>query len=197
MDWFSLVKESGGLQDGEDNLNKISILSRGKVALEDILELYREGGLYTKFLIGEIRADFLDDTDKEDISTSSRQDYIQNDERFIQLKDFIFKELKFVQKERTKYKIEDGAKSAEKIPAIKEWLSTLKGDTKQAAKKLFGRINSIATDESHRKTLYKHGVLAFEHLRHKEKLQQLDDLDINSLEVAVQLFSDLDDMASP
>ena len=64
--WIGLVKESGGLQDGSDNLNKISVLSRGKVALEDILELYREGGLYTKFLIGEIRADFLDTTEKED-----------------------------------------------------------------------------------------------------------------------------------
>jgi hypothetical protein len=42
------------------NENKISILSRGKVALEDVLDLYRDGGLYTKYLIGEIRADFLD-----------------------------------------------------------------------------------------------------------------------------------------
>jgi len=192
--WIGLVKESGGLQDGSDNLNKISVLARGKVALEDILELYREGGLYTKFLIGEVRADFLDLTDKEDIATSSRQDFIQNDERFIKLKDFIFDELKFIQKARAEYKIADGAKKAEEIPAIKEWLGTLKGDTKASAKKLFGRINLIATDEEHRKTLYKHGVLAFEHLHHKEKLQQLDDLDAGSLEIAVQLFSELDDI---
>lgn len=192
--WIGLVKESGGLQDGSDNLNKISVLARGKVALEDILELYREGGLYTKFLIGEIRADFLDVTDKEDIATSSRQDFIQNDERFIKLKDFIFNELKFIQKARAEYKIADGAKKAEEIPAIKEWLGSLKGDTKDSAKKLFGRINLIATDEEHRKTLYKHGVLAFEHLRHKEKLQQLDELDAGSIEVAIQLFTDLDDI---
>ena len=192
--WIGLVKESGGLQDGDDNLNKISVLARGKVALEDILELYREGGLYTKFLIGEIRADFLDITGKEDIATSSRQDFIQNDKRFIDLKDFIFKELKFIQKARADYKAEDGARKAEEIPAIKEWLANLKGDTKASAKKLFGRINTIATDEEHRKTLYKHGVLAFEHLHHKEKLQQLDSLEAGSLEIAVQLFSELDDI---
>ena len=192
--WIGLVKESGGLQDGSDNLNKISVLARGKVALEDILELYREGGLYTKFLIGEVRADFLDVTGKEDIATSSRQDFIQNDERFIKLKNFIFEELKFIQKARADYKMADGAEKAEEIPEIKEWLGTLKGDTKASAKKLFGRINLIATDEEHRKTLYKHGVLAFEHLHHKEKLQQLDDLDAGSLEIAVQLFSELDDI---
>ena len=192
--WIGLVKESGELQDDSDNLNKISVLARGKVALEDILELYREGGLYTKFLIGEIRADFLDITGKEDIATSSRQDFIQNDQRFIALKKFIFKELKFIQKTRADYKAEDGARKAEEIPAIKSWLTTLKGDARASAKKLFGRINTIATDEEHRKTLYKHGVLAFEHLHHKQKLQQLDSFEVENLEAAVQLFSELDDI---
>ncbi len=192
--WIGLVKESGGLQDGEDNLNKISVLCRGKVALEDILELYREGGLYTKFLIGEIEADFLDITGEEDIATSDRQDFIQNDARFIKLKDFILNELKYIQNARAAYKIEDGAKKAEEIPAIKDWLGTLKGDAQKAAKKIFGRINSIAMDEEHRKTLYKHGVLAFEHLHHKEKLHELDNLEAESLDIAVRLFSELDDI---
>ena len=192
--WIGLVKESGGLQDGGDNLNKISILSRGKVASEDILELYREGGLYTKFLIGEIRADFLDLTENDDIATSSRQDFIQNDERFIDLREFVFGELKFIQNARASYKAEDGTRKAEEIPAIKEWLKSLKGDSKIAAKRLFGRINTIATDEEHRRTLYKHGVLAFEHLHHKDKLQQLDNLQGGSLQVAVELFSQLDDI---
>ena len=192
--WIGLVKESGGLQDGNDNLNKISVLVRGKVALEDILETYREGGLYTKFLIGEIRADFLDDTENEDITTSSRQDFVQNDARFSKLKEFIHGELKFIQKARADYKLAEGAKKAEEIHEIKQWFATLKGDARVSARKLFGRINSIATDEKDRKTLYKYGVLAFEHLRHKEKLQQLDSLNIENLQATVQLFSELDDI---
>ena len=193
--WIGLVRESGALQDNEnENLNKISILSRGKVALEDILDSFREGGLYTKYLIGEIRADFLDQTEKEDIALSNRQDFIRDDERIIQLKEFIEKELAFISKERVKYKEEQGAQKAEQIPAIKDWFASLKGDNKKAAKKLFGRINTIATDEEHRKTLYKHGVLAFEHLHHKAKIQQLDNLNIENLEASVQLFSELDDI---
>lgn len=192
--WIGLVKESGTLQEGADNLNKISILARGKVALEDILDSFREGGLYTKYVIGELEADFLDSTEKEDIATSSRQDFIQSDDRFVQLRTFVERELKYLATERAKLKDEEGVKQAREIPALKEWYGSLRGDTKTAAKKLFGRINQIATDEYHRKTLYKHGVLAFEHLRHKEKLNELERLDINNLEAAVKLFSELDDI---
>lgn len=192
--WVGLVKESGTLQEGADNLNKISILARGKVALEDILDSFREGGLYTKYVIGELEADFLDSTEKEDIATSSRQDFIQSDERFMQLRTFVERELKHLATERAKLKDEEGVKQAREIPALKKWYESLRGDTKTAAKKLFGKINQIATDEDHRKTLYKHGVLAFEHLQHKEKLKELEQLDINNLEVAVKLFSELDDI---
>ena len=186
--WIGLVKESGELQDGADNLNKISILSRGKVALEDILDSYREGGLYTKYIIGELDADFLDLTKQEDIATSSRQDFIQSDERFIQLRQFVEKELKYLANQRAKFKTEEGEKKAREIPAIKAWYESLKGDTKSAAQKLFGRINQIAVDSNHRKTLYKHGVLAFEHLHHKEKLNELEQLDINNLDVACKII---------
>lgn len=192
--WIGLVRESGSLQEGDENLNKLAILARGKIASEDILETFREGGLYTKYLIGELEADFLDLTDKDDIATSSRQDFLRDDERFAALRGFIEKELKFLEKRRAEYKEEEGVKKAEEIPEIKEWLKTLKGDTHKAAKKLFGRMNTIVIDEQHRKTLYQHGVLAFEHLHHKEKLNELDDLDIHNLEVAVRLFSELDDI---
>ena len=189
-----MVKESGFLQEEEENLNKLSILVRGKLALEDILYLFNEGGLYTKYLIGEIEADFLDLTDKDDIATSSRQDFIQNDERFRILKNFIQKELKFIEKKRVSYKEEQGVQKAEEIPALQEWYRSLKGNTKDSAKRLFGRINQIVTDENHRKTIYKHGVLAFEHLQQKKKLNELDKLDINNLSIAVRLFSELDDI---
>ncbi len=192
--WIGLVRESGALQSDGDNLNKISILTRGKLALEDILDSYREGGLYTKYVIGELEADFLDLTEKEDIATSSRQDFIQNDARFEKLRSFVEQELRVLKQERVKLKDSEGEARAREIPAISEWYDGLGSDSRTEAKKLFGKINQIATDQEHRKTLYKHGVLAFEHLQHKEKLNQLEQLDINNLEAAVQLFSELDDI---
>ena len=192
--WIGLVEKSGSLQEGDDNLNKLAILARGKIASEDILETFREGGLYTKYLIGELEADFLDLTDRDDIATSSRQDFLRDDERFAALRGFIERELKFLEKRRAKYKEKRGIEKAKEIPEIKEWFEELKGDARETAEKLFGRINTIVTDDEHRKTLYKHGVLAFEHLHHKEKLNELGDLDIDNLEIAVRLFSELDDI---
>ena len=66
--WIGTAVGSGDLKDGEDNLNKIVIMVRGKLAQEDILEDFTEGGLYTKYLIGEIHADFLDIDDQEERS---------------------------------------------------------------------------------------------------------------------------------
>lgn len=192
--WIGLVKESGSLQEGDENLNKLAILVRGKIASEDILETFREGGLYTKYLIGELEADFLDLSDKDDIATSSRQDFLRDDDRFEALREFIGKELKFLEQVRAEYKKKEGVKRAKEIPEIKEWLRELGGDARKAAEKLFARINTIVTDDKHRGTLYKHGVLAFEHLHHKEKLSELHDLSIRNLEVAVRLFSELDDI---
>ena len=192
--WLGLVRESGTLQDDSGNLNKVPILARGKVALEDILEGMRINGLYAKYVIGEIEADFLDLTSLDDIATSSRQDFIQGDERFTALRAFLKKELAALRESRARMKAEEGERRAVEIPAVKEWYGSLKGDAKAEAKKLFGRINQIATDENHRKTLYKHGVLAFEHLRHKEKLSQLGELDVDNLEATIKLFSELDDI---
>ncbi len=114
--WIGLVEKSGDLQSAGDNLNKISVLARGKVALEDILDSYREGGLYTKYVIGELEADFLDLTEQDDIATSSRQDFIQSDDRFIQLSNFVAKELKHLAKERAKFKTKKGGQRLLKFP---------------------------------------------------------------------------------
>lgn len=192
--WIGLVRESGSLQDDSGNLNKVAILARGKVALEDILERLHISGLYIKYVIGEIEADFLDMTALDDIATSNRQDFIQDDERFTALREFIQGELAALRESRARMKDDEGERRAEEIPAVKEWYGSLQGDAQTEAKKLFGRINQIATDDMHRKTLYKHGVLAFEHLRHKQKLAQLGDLDVDNLEATVKLFSELDDI---
>ncbi|MDE0507107.1 MAG: ATP-binding protein [Gammaproteobacteria bacterium] len=192
--WIGLVRESGSLKGDSGNLNKVAILARGKVALEDILERLHIASLYANYVIGEIEADFLDLTDLDDIATSNRQDFIQDDERFTALRDFMKRELAALRESRAGMKADEGERRAVEIPAIKEWYNSLNGDTKAEAKKLFGKINQIATDDEHRKTLYKHGVLAFEHLRHKEKLAQLGNLDMGNLEATVKLFSELDDI---
>lgn len=78
--WLATVKEVKHLKDEDgDNLNRIAVFVRGKMAQEDILSDFSERGVYASYLIGELRVDALDryngpgtDPD-EDAATSSRQ----------------------------------------------------------------------------------------------------------------------------
>ncbi len=90
--WLGTVRESGQLRDeyGE-NLNRIAIFVRGKVAQEDLLGDFTERGIYASYLIGELRVDGLDTAtgsekdDDEDSATSSRQRIVEDDERYVAL----------------------------------------------------------------------------------------------------------------
>ena len=192
--WIGLVKESGQLQENNENLNRLTILARGKVALVDILKRVSEGDHYTKYLIGELDADFMDLTDQEDIATSDKLDFLQSDQRYIDLSSFVRRELKFLEKERKEYKEEDGRRKAEEISVIKDWFDNMKGDAKKSAIKLFGRINTIATDVEHRKLLYKHGILAFEYLYQKEMQSKPNRYNVDNLDSFTDIILELDDI---
>lgn len=193
--WIGTVETSGDLKDGDENLNKIIILVRGKLGQEDILAEYSEGGLYSKYLIGEISADFFDDDEFDDMATTSRQEYRRDDPRFLVLKDFIYSELKYIQGKWTDLRNQSGEEKAkELLPVIDTWIKTLKGDNKTYAKKMFGKINQIEADDNKKREIIKYSVLAFEKLRYVNKLSAIEDINIESLESIKDVFLGLDEL---
>ncbi|MFC1590273.1 hypothetical protein ACFL42_02125 [Candidatus Omnitrophota bacterium] len=193
--WIGSVGKSGDLKDGDDNLNKIVVMVRGKLAQEDILEDFAEGGLYTKYLIGEIHADFLDLDNKEDIATTNRQEIKRDDPRYEALRRWVGEELKHIQKCWTDLRNKGGTKVALQIPAVKEWFDKLKQPTKKKAEALFGKINQIALgSDAERRTLLKHGILAFESLMYKENLDALDKISPSNFKQLAEIFANLDDI---
>ena len=163
----------------EDENNAVSILAWGKLVQEDILSDIRAGGLYTKYLMGEIRADFVDLDNKDDIATSDRQSLKETDPRYQQLREFVqTKILPSLEKNWRDWRRDDGLKKALAEPAVEAWYSTLDGTPQKFAKQLFGRIGRMAADDDEtRRTLYKHGILAFERLRYKESLSELSKIE--------------------
>lgn len=195
--WLGFVKHSGDLNDETtgENINKILILVRGKLAQENMLDEFREGGLYTKFLIGEIHADFLDLDDEEDIATSSRQSINENDERYIALKDFVQEELKNMGQERARYKTENAVKdAAEILPPVKEWIESYKGDNRKKARELIGKINQTSLNPEQKKDHFKHGIIAFERMNLKGSLDALVRVNADNIGEVIRLFSDYDDI---
>lgn len=190
--WVGTAVGSGDLKDGEDNLNKIVIMVRGKLAQEDILEDFTEGGLYTKYLIGEIHADFLDLDDQEDIATSNRQEIIKDDLRYLVLRDWVKGELRNVKRQWTTLRNEKGIKEARQIPAIDEWVKELGTDKQKQAKSLLGKIGQLTLEEEDRLELYRHSVLAFESLNYKDSLSALDKVSSENIQDFTKIFANLD-----
>ena len=192
--WIGTAVGSGDLKDGEDNLNKIVIMVRGKLAQEDILEDFPEGGLYTKYLIGEIHADFLDLDGQEDIATSNRQEIIKDDPRYQALRNWIKDELRNIKNQWTDLRTKEGEKEARQIPAIDEWVKGLGKDKQKQAKSMLGKIGQLTLEESERTELYRYSVLAFEKLRYKDYLSALDNVSPENIQEFAKVFADLDDI---
>ena len=194
--WIAIARHSNDLDDQgqEDNLNKITIAVRGKVALEDILKEYRLGGMITKYIFGEINADFLDDDAEPDIATSSRQGIAEDDPRYLALKAFLEKELKHIWTHTNRLKDKKGLEQAlSSNPHIKEWYEKLRPKSLQdSAKKIFAAIDKAGVDESRKQSLYADGVLAFETLKLNSALDKLDRIDETNLDLFLDYLADMD-----
>ncbi len=194
--WIGSVSMSGQLKDDlGDNLNKIVIMVRGKLAQEDILEDFVEGGMYTKYLMGEIHADFLDIDEDEDSATTSRQEIKKDDPRYLALREWVLGELKNIQSLWTNLRNKEGTEWALKVPAIKEWFNSLGKDNKKRAESLFGKLNQLVIDsDEDKRTLLSYSVLAFENFRFKENLDALDKMSPENLYALAEIFANQDDI---
>jgi len=200
--WLGTVSEVRHLKDEEgENLNRIAIFVRGKMAQENILDDFSERGVYASYLIGELKVDGLDSYDgpgttkDEDAATSSRQQLVEDDERYSEIKRFLGDELKHIQNEWADLRAEEGAKKAVEIPAVNEWMESLPRPVKTKARKWLGKINRIRLDDiNEQKQLIKHSVLAFEFYRAKENLEALERITDENFQTAIGIFEDLDNL---
>lgn len=196
--WIGTVKHSGNLIDSDtkESINKIVIMVRGKLAQEDILEEFGEGGLYTKYIFGEIHADFLDLDEEEDIATTSRQKLIEEDPRYQALKSKLRLELKHIQSKWTEWRKEQAKEQVlDLLPQIEVWFESLDQDQRKAAERMFGNLNQVPIDsEKQRRQLFISGVLTFESLKFRKLLHRLDKVSPENLGVLKDVFLQLDDL---
>ncbi len=195
--WIGTTKKPEHLKDEDnENLNKLAIFMRGKVAHEDILDDFGMKEIFADYVVGELHCNFLDADEEEDIATSSRQALKSDDPRLLTLKQVIHSELRNVANRWSEWRREDGAKKFTlEVPEVSKWLAGLSGDTKKKAERWIGRLNTLRTiDEGERRELLKASVLAFESYRRKEQLEFLERLTDESVEPILSVFNDIDDL---
>jgi hypothetical protein len=179
--------------DSEDagNLNGIVVFARGRLFHENILDKLNDGRLYTKYLTGQIEADFLDADDAPDIATSDRQRVQEDDPRYEQLIAFLRSRLTQVEKRWTEWrKKHEVEKAKETSPALSEWLDTLPDGYKKSAETLIAKLSALPVDdEEDRKLMYRHGILAFERMKLRGSTEEF----VTSVESADRLLAVLAD----
>jgi hypothetical protein len=193
--WVGTVKEHRTLEEGND---VVVLLAWGKLVQEDIVKDVKAGGLYTKYLIGELGADFLDRDDEPDIATSDRQHLKETDPRYRRILEWFRDEiLPEVGNNWRDWRRDGAMDDALQDPGVKEWFATLTGaDDRAAAKKLFGRIGTVMRDRQlDRAELFRHTILAFETLRVRRALSAIEQLPEDGDVAAFQkVFGGLDEL---
>jgi len=195
--WIGTVFEPRQLKDTDDDesINHLVVLSRGKLVQEDILNHVNDGGLYTKYVVGEIYEDHLDIDSADDITTSSRQQLIQGDPRYEELKKFVRSEMLYIETVWGETRRKLSLDTAFKSKAIHAWYVELPKARRKAADKILSTVGDVSVDrEEDRYELYEHAILAFETLAVKDRLADLDRLDMTQLGAVAELFAQVDDI---
>lgn len=194
--WIGTVEKPAQLKDEEgDNLNRIALFMRGKLAQEDVLDDFAQKEIYADYVIGELHCDELDLDAEADIATSSRQSLKQDDPRYQKLRGVVLGELRHIAGQWTDRRNQDGIKFARSVPAVATWLDGLSGDTRKKAQKWVGRLNEIRSDKDNdRKELLKASILAFESYRQREQLDRLGEMTSDGLTAILPIFRDIDSL---
>jgi hypothetical protein len=196
--WIGTVELPRMLKDDEgddDNLNRVVLMVRDRLAEENLLARSTEAGVFTRYMLGEIHADYLDQDDKDDIATTNRQNIIEDDPRYQALVEFFRGELRYIEGKWGDLRNDEGTRVATSFPKVQEWYSNLKVDQRRAAEQLFGKINRIpVNDESERRTLVRHSILAFERLQYQGRLDDLGRVSAGDLAAFTAAFGQLDEI---
>ena len=192
--WIGTARVPKQLDDKDaGNLNSIVVLARGRLFHENILDKVNDGRLYTKYLTGQIEADFLDEDEEPDIATSDRQRLQEDDPRYGLLLSFLRSRLAQVEKRwtewRRKHEVE---KAKETSPALAEWFGTLPKGSRRSAEKMVAQISALPIDEDDdRKLLYRHGIFAFERMRIRGSTEELVE-SVRDADKLLKLLADRD-----
>lgn len=164
----------------------IKLYARNKLSQENILDKLNIGSnnMLLNYLYGELEIEFLDSDSDEDIATSNRQGYMEDNDRFEKLKEFLEKTLQNIGSEWNDLRNGIGSEKIAKMSQeLQDWLNGMKKDQKKLANKVLGAIYKALPEDGEkqeeRKMLVKCGIVGFQKLLQKDTLDALNSDQIN------------------
>lgn len=174
--WIASARERRSLAGG---LNSIVVLARGRLVCEDILPEVQTGELFTKYLTGQIEADFLDLDDRDDVVTSDRQRLREDDERVQVLKALLGEHLRAIGPEWLRRRRDAGRERLlAEYPRLRQWLDAMDREWRELGERLLARVATIPDEtvdgEEGRAELLRSGIMGFQRLRLRDERRALE-----------------------
>jgi hypothetical protein len=199
--WIGTVDRPRRLATPEGSLNSIVVLARGRLVDEDILGRIAGAEFYTKYLTGQVEADFLDTTAESDIVTSNRQRVREDDVRVTALLIFLRKAIRIIADQWSGLRTADKTTELRsRYPKVADWVDGLQTGWKAKAEKLLERIATLemggdeAQQERDQKTLLRHAVFGFERLRLRGDEEHLEMAIAQGVDALLVLLADRDSL---
>ncbi|QCH22640.1 ATP-binding protein [Mycobacteroides salmoniphilum] len=202
--WFGTTKRPSQLVEDSDagSVGNIMVLARGRPIQEGIIDRLDFNRMFVSYVTGQIRGDFLDTAENDDIATSDRQRLMEDDPRVLALGKFLREVLLKTSDEWSKLRPKKKAKEilANNAP-IRGWIESLPKYQRDSAAQLMGTIESLSIPEStdqqeDRNRLFKSGIIAFQRIALREDLAELEQLSTLHSENILHALATLDDYES-
>jgi len=197
--WIGTVDRPKRLATPEGNLNSVVVLARGRLVQEDILPRIAGAEVYTKYVTGQVEADFLDDSEGLDIVTTNRQSLIEDDRRVEHLVALLKETMRNIAEKWSGLRARDKTSELRgKYPGIGSWLDGIEAGWKKKAEKLLERIATMELErddvdpEEGRRTLLRHAILGFERLRLRGDAEELERALALGVDALLKLLADRD-----
>lgn len=177
--WIGASKKPDDLkrETEQEALRNIIVLSRRRPIQEKILDDLGFNKIFSSYVTGQINADFLDDTQLEDIATSDRQRLIEDDPRVKGLISKLREILNSASDEWSDQRKKDRYEAqVNEVPILKKWVETRPSYQKDAAQKMLKNIAYLEIDKKSKGQLYKSSILAFERTAIKQDMKELEKL---------------------
>lgn len=163
--WIGTSKKPKDLEGAAGNLNGIVLAARGRLFQENVLGEINDGRHFTKYLTGQIEADFLD-TDEVDIATSDRQRVIEDDARYVALISYVKAVLNQLEAHWSEWRSEDDPADVKaQYPKVREWIDSLDEGHKKHAEKMIGTLERMSVPKEQKEELLRHAIFGFERLK--------------------------------
>lgn len=199
--WIGTVDKPRRLATPEGNLNSIIVLARGRLVDEDVLGRVTGAEVFTKYLTGQVEADFLDASGVDDIVTSNRQRLIEDDARLERVLAFLRTSIRAIADKWTDLRTQQRTHDLrERFPRVGKWLDELPTGWRTKAEALLKRVAvmDVGGDEEEQeqsqRTLLRHAIYGFERLRLRGNAEELEQALGRGLDALLRLLADRDSL---